>query len=106
MSLELTVQDLQQLLAAGAKPVIVDVREQWEFDLGHLDGSVHIPLGTLPERMQDLDRTAEIVTVCHTGRRSLQAAHFMHATGFARVRSLRGGVEAWSVQIDPSMPRY
>ncbi len=106
MSLELTVQDLQQLLAAGAKPVIVDVREQWEFDLGHLDGSVHIPLGTLPEGMETLDRSAEIVTVCHTGRRSLQAAHYMHASGFSRVRSLKGGVEAWSVQIDPSLPRY
>jgi molybdopterin/thiamine biosynthesis adenylyltransferase/rhodanese-related sulfurtransferase len=106
MGLELTVQELRDLLAAGAKPVVVDVRERWEFDIGHLAGSVHIPLGTLPERMAELDQAAEIVTVCHTGRRSLQAAHFMHASGFARVRSLRGGTEAWAVQIDPAMPRY
>jgi rhodanese-related sulfurtransferase len=104
--MELTVQELRDLIASGRTPVIVDVREPWEFDLGHIAGSVLMPLGELPERMAELDQAAETVTICHTGRRSLQAAHFMHASGFGRVRSVKGGVEAWAVQVDPTMARY
>ncbi len=104
--MELTVFELRDLRATNSTVVLVDVREQWEFDLGHLEGSVHVPLGTLPDRLAELDREVEVVTICHTGRRSLQAAHFLHAAGFRKVRSLKGGVEAWAVNIDPAMPRY
>jgi len=104
--MELTVFELRDLLAGGARVQLVDVREQWEYDIGHLEGSTLIPLGTLPDSLGRLDPKDEVITVCHTGRRSLQAAYFLHANGFGKVRSLRGGMESWAVNVDPDMPRY
>jgi len=105
-SMELTPLELRDALAAGRPMVLLDVREPWEFDLCHLPESVHIPLGSLPERVGELTAGAEIVTICHSGSRSLQAARFLKAQGHDNVRSLRGGVEGWAVQVDPGMARY
>jgi molybdopterin/thiamine biosynthesis adenylyltransferase/rhodanese-related sulfurtransferase len=102
--MELSTSELQAELAQGRKLTIVDVREQWEWDLGHIPGSVHMPLSTIPERMPELSGT--IVTVCHRGSRSVQAARFLKASGVDDVRSLRGGIEAYSVDVDPSIARY
>ncbi len=103
--MELTVFELRDLIAANAGVTIVDVREPWEYEIGHIAGSLLVPLGTLAARMGELDPSREIITVCHTGQRSLHAARFLHRNGL-RSRSLRGGVEAWAVDIDQGMPRY
>jgi adenylyltransferase/sulfurtransferase len=105
-SMELTVLELRDALAQGGSITLLDVREQWEFDLCHLPGSVLIPLSSLPERMGELDAAAEVVTICHSGGRSLQAARFLKASGHDKVRSLKGGVNLWAEQVDPGMARY
>jgi molybdopterin/thiamine biosynthesis adenylyltransferase/rhodanese-related sulfurtransferase len=104
--MEVTPLALKDEIAAGRKIVLVDVREQWELDLCRIAGSVHIPMYDLPARLDEIDRAATVVTVCHRGGRSLQAAMFLKANGFADVRSLRGGVDVWAADVEPGMARY
>ena len=87
-------------------PVLVDVREPWEFELCRIDGSRLVPLGELPQRAEELPRDRPLVMVCHTGRRSQNAAMFLVQAGFTDVHNLKGGVEGWALQVDPSMRRY
>ena len=93
-------------LLAGRKLQLVDVREPFEWRICHVDGSVLIPLGELPSRLEELDRRVPVVAICHTGRRSLDAARFLRSRGFADARSLNGGVADWAVEVDPAMARY
>ncbi len=88
------------------KPVVVDVREAWEFERCRIDGSLLVPLTTLPARIGELPRESDIVLVCHHGHRSQRAAMWLAGNGFERVHNLRGGVEAWACEVDPSMSRY
>lgn len=106
VSMELSVSEVKQALDRGEKLILLDVREDWEWDICHVAGSVHIPFATLPERMAELDQGAEIITICHKGGRSLQAARYLKGAGVGKVRSMRGGVEGWAVEVDPSMARY
>ena len=92
--------------ATREPPVLVDVREPWEFELARIEGSLLVPLGQLPSRVDELPRDRPLVMVCHTGRRSQNAAMFLAQSGFADVQNLSGGVERWAVEIDPSMRRY
>jgi rhodanese-related sulfurtransferase len=87
-------------------PVMIDVREVWEYELCRIDGSLLVPLGELGRRVEELPRDRALVMVCHTGRRSQHAAMLLAQAGFADVRNLAGGVEAWAVEIDPAMKRY
>jgi rhodanese-related sulfurtransferase len=84
---------------------VVDVREPWEWEIARIAGSRHLPLGELPGRLGELDPHAEIVTVCHKGKRSLQAQQLLQGAGF-RVRSLAGGIDAWAEEAEPGMARY
>ncbi len=88
------------------KPVLLDVREPWEFQTCHIDGAVLIPMQTVPARQEELDPEAPIVCICHHGMRSMQVAAFLERQGFTQVSNLTGGVHAWSQQVDPSMPTY
>ena len=90
----------------GAGPVLLDVREPWEFDTCHIDGSVHIPMATVPTRLTELDPNAETVVICHHGGRSMQVAMFLEQRGFSKVINLAGGVNAWAQTVDPGMPKY
>ena len=92
--------------ASRAAPLVVDVREPWEYDLCHIDPSMLIPLGQVANRMGELPRDRPLVMVCHTGRRSQNEALLLAASGFADVQNLRGGVEAWALEVDPAMKRY
>jgi len=74
--------------------------------VGHLEGSLHIPLGELPARLGELDTRREIVTLCHHGMRSLSARELLLGAGFARVRSLAGGIDAWAEEVDGAVGRY
>jgi adenylyltransferase/sulfurtransferase len=98
--------DLAAELGSGTAPQVVDVREPWEWDLGHLVGALHVPLGELPARLGELDPRAPIVTVCHRGVRSRKAQELLLAAGFPRVRSLDGGIDAWAVEVEPELTRY
>jgi len=87
-------------------PVLVDVREPWEYAHCRIDGSLSIPLGELPARLRELSRERELVLVCHHGNRSQNAAQWLAQNGYANVHNLRGGIEAWAVEIDPAVRRY
>jgi adenylyltransferase/sulfurtransferase len=94
--------------AAGRDPstVLVDVREPFEWDIVHVDGAHHLPLRDLPARLRELDGHADVLVYCHHGTRSRQAVELLRAAGFSKVRSVRGGIDAWAVDVDPSLARY
>jgi rhodanese-related sulfurtransferase len=98
--------ELASYLAAGHKPVLLDVREAWEWNICHLPDSLLMPLRELPTRVASLDKQAEIVLICHHGVRSFHAAHYLVSLGFERVINLSGGVAAWADEVDSTMPRY
>ena len=88
------------------RPFLLDVREGWEYDTCHIEGSTLMPMQTIPGRIDDLDEDAEIVCICHHGARSMQVAAFLERQGFAKVTNLTGGIHAWALQVDGTMPRY
>lgn len=88
------------------KPFLLDVRENWEFETCHIAGSTLMPMQTIPARIDDLDEEAAIVCICHHGARSLNVAAFLEHHGFSKVSNLTGGIHAWAVQVDSSMPKY
>ena len=98
--------DLQARLDRGEAPFLLDVREPGEFQIARLQGSVLVPLGDLVARQGELNRDAEIVVYCHQGVRSANATAYLRSVGFPLARNLVGGIDAWSLQIDPTVPRY
>lgn len=87
-------------------PLLLDVREPWEFETCHIPGAQLMPMQTIPARFQELDPDQQIVCICHHGGRSMQVANFLHRQGFTQVLNLTGGVHAWANQVDESMPTY
>jgi sulfur-carrier protein adenylyltransferase/sulfurtransferase len=104
--LEIAPRELAEWRAARRPLVLLDVRTPEEWSFGVIDGAVMLPLHELPQRLDELDRQADIVAYCHLGVRSLYAAQWLRDAGFERVWSLRGGTEAWSVEVDPAVARY
>lgn len=92
--------------AARAAPLLVDVREPWEYARCRIEGSLSVPLQELPARLAELPPERELVMVCHHGNRSRHAARWLQPQRFPAVHNLRGGVEAWALEVDPTMPRY
>lgn len=86
--------------------ILLDVREPHELALAALDASVHIPMQQIPSRLDEIDRSKTIVVMCHSGVRSMQVAGFLRQQGFENVINLDGGIDRWSREIDPSIPRY
>lgn len=106
MILQLTPAKLTEMLARGERVYLLDVRQQWERDLARLNDHALIPLNELPERYREIDaQDALVVCYCHHGVRSLSAAALLEAQGI-RAASLRGGIDAWSLEIDSNLPRY
>ncbi len=104
----LTPKDVQAGLNGGQETthaLLVDVRTPDEFARGSVPGACNIPLDTLPEKISLFDRARDIITICHHGRRSLQAAEFLCAQGFC-AKSMSGGMDAWALTIDPRIERY
>ncbi|WP_428100831.1 rhodanese-like domain-containing protein [Candidatus Rariloculus sp.] len=91
---------------AARAPILLDVREPEELAIAAVSDVVHIPMGQIPARLAELDRDKPIVCMCHGGVRSLRVAEFLSAHGFEHVFNLSGGIDAWSQQIDPDIPRY
>ena len=105
---QLSATQLRDWLADAerARPVLVDVREPWEFETCRIAGSLSMPLRGIPARFNELQRDDEIVMVCHHGARSFQAGMFLEQMGFTRITNLQGGVAAWARDVDPAMPTY
>ena len=106
MGYTITVHELKSRLDKGDKLFLLDVREPHEYALAKITGSVLIPLAELPSSLNKLDPDAEIVALCKMGMRSGDAVTFLLQQGFKNVKNLVGGIDAWSVEIDHSVPRY
>ena len=89
-----------------ARPVLLDVREPWEWEICRIDSARLMPMRTVPARAAELDQSSNIVVICHHGGRSLQVAHFLEHQGFTQVYNLAGGVHGWSQRVDPTLPIY
>src|SRR4029077_13149 len=103
---EVSVRDLAAERKQGRQLVVIDVRELHEIQMAAFPGALHIPLRQLPARLAELDPHLPLVTLCHTGMRSLKAREILMGAGFGNVRSVAGGIDAWSREIDPAIPRY
>jgi molybdopterin/thiamine biosynthesis adenylyltransferase/rhodanese-related sulfurtransferase len=102
---EITARELKEKLDHGEDVFILDVREPHEYQICNLKGHL-IPLGELPRRVHELDSAREIVAHCKSGKRSAQAVDFLRQAGFRKVYNLHGGILSWSIEVDPSVPRY
>ena len=103
---EISPTELNARLARGDAIQLLDVREPHEHAYARIDGARLIPLRTLPVRVIELDRSADLVVYCHHGVRSAHAVEFLREGGFERVRNLAGGIDRWSTDVDPAVPRY
>ena len=101
----ITPRELKARLDAGDRPVLLDVREPWEFSLARIEGSTLVPLSQLAERVGELDPAAETVAICHHGVRSAHVTQALERSGFANVLNLEGGLDAYA-DVDESVPRY
>jgi len=106
MGFVISPKELKTRLEKGDTLVLLDVREDWEYSLAKIDGSILVPLGTLPQSLNRLNREAEIIAICHHGMRSADATNFLLQQGFSNVKNLVGGIDAWSTQVDEAVPRY
>lgn len=105
MMLDLTPKELKEYLEFN-KPLLLDVREQWEWDKCHLDDAKLLPMGQIMANIESLDKTQETVLICHHGIRSMQVARYFESIGFDKIINLKGGVDAWAKTIDDSMTLY
>jgi len=104
--IEIGARELRAAWDRNPALVVLDVREPHEAAIARIAGARLIPLSELPARLREIDGRAEIITHCHHGARSLRALELLKGAGFANVRSLQGGIDAWSVDVDPEVPRY
>ncbi len=105
---QISPAELSSWLADPARPgpLLLDVREPWEFQTCHLGNSLLMPMREVPARLGELDPGAQTVVICHHGGRSMQVAMFLEKRGFANLYNLSGGVDAWARSVDPAMPVY
>ena len=94
------------LMDAARPPLILDVRETWEYRIARLPGALHVPMAEVHARMEEFDRGAEIVVVCHHGIRSRKVAHFLDQNQFSRVINLSDGIDGWARHVDRNMSTY
>ena len=104
--LEITPAELKARLNSGEKVVLVDVREPWEHEICRIEGARLVPLGVLAASLNTLPDVDEVICLCHHGMRSLDAAAWLRFQGFEKAKSLAGGIERWSLEVDPNVPRY
>jgi rhodanese-related sulfurtransferase len=103
---EISPAQAATLLKEG-KARLIDVREPWEFEAARIEGSLLMPMGDVPARAhQELDPDERIVVLCHHGMRSMNVAVWLRNQGFEQAQSLAGGIDAWSAEVDPTLPRY
>ena len=103
---EISAQELKAKLDTDASVLLLDVREQSEYDIAHIEGAWLIPLNTLPDQIDSIPAEQEIVVYCHHGQRSLYATAYLHQNGLRDAKNLAGGIDQWAAEIDPALPRY
>lgn len=104
--LEITPQEVKAKMERGERLILVDVREPWEHAQCRIEGAQLIPMGTIPANLQALDTDEDIVCYCHHGMRSRDVANWLRAQGVTHAKSMAGGIDRWSAEIDPKVPRY
>ena len=102
----ISVHELKQKIDANGALTVLDVREPFEYEIAHIEGTKLIPLGELPRRLDELERHGEIAVHCKSGKRSAQAVQFLRRAGFTNVVNIEGGIDAWADEIDPNVPKY
>jgi molybdopterin/thiamine biosynthesis adenylyltransferase/rhodanese-related sulfurtransferase len=103
---DISPHELKRRMDAGERFELIDVREPFEYEIAQIDGAKLIPLGEIAERLDELKREQPIIVHCHSGMRSAQAVRLLQQRGFAKVYNLEGGIDAWSDQVDPNVPKY
>jgi adenylyltransferase/sulfurtransferase len=101
-----TVEELQQKLQGARKPLLIDVREPFEYQICHIPGAQLIPLGTLPVQSEVWNKETEIFLLCRSGGRSAEAVKLLQHAGFTKVFNVDGGILAWADRIDPTVQKY
>jgi rhodanese-related sulfurtransferase len=105
---EIAPGDLQSLRTGGEVPLVIDCRETPEVEIASIDGTLHVPMDEIKSRLPELEDHADdlVIVLCHHGVRSLQVVAFLREQGFSDARSLAGGIDRWSIEIDSGIPRY
>jgi rhodanese-related sulfurtransferase len=103
---EISPQDLKARFDRGQRPVLLDVRQDWETKLCRLDNAMHIPIEEIEFRTEELNPDDEIVVYCHQGVRSAAVAAYLRERGFAKAVNLAGGLDLWARTVEPTMRRY
>ncbi len=108
VDVEISVQDVSQRLNQRQEMLLLDCREQHEYDVARIEDGVLIPMNEIPDRVSEIEsfRDKPIVVFCHGGVRSLRVTHWLREQGFANSQSMAGGIDAWSREIDPAVPTY
>lgn len=107
MPIEVTPFEVRDLLAAGTPLRLVDVREPHEYAICRIEGAELIPMGSIPQHLQDLDRDdSRLVVLCHHGVRSLAVVQWLLRQGVENCQSMAGGIDRWSLEVDSAVPRY
>jgi len=104
--LQINPQEVKQRLDRGETLVLVDVREPHEYAISRIEGAMLIPMGSIPANLQKLDTDEDVICFCHHGMRSLDVANWLRAQGIKTAKSMTGGIDRWSLEIDPRVPRY
>jgi adenylyltransferase/sulfurtransferase len=105
-NMEVAPREVKDMLGRGEKILFVDVRERWEYETSHIEGSVLIPLREIPTNLPRLEAAGDVVLFCHHGMRSMDAAAWLRSQGVQGARSMAGGIDRWATEIDPNTPRY
>jgi rhodanese-related sulfurtransferase len=104
--LQISPAEVKSRMDRGEKIVLLDVREPWEYELCRIEGAKLVPLGSLAANVNGLLGVDEVICYCHHGMRSLDAAAWLRFQGIEKAKSLSGGIERWSTDVDPHVPRY
>lgn len=104
--IEITPREVSDRIEKHERFLLVDVREKWEYEAAHIEGSVLIPLREIPGHLQRLAAEGGVVCFCHHGVRSMDAAAWLRSKGVAGARSMAGGIDRWTTEVDPLVPRY
>lgn len=102
---QLSVKELKRRIDAGEEVYILDVREPYEYQIANIGGTL-IPMNDVPQRLAEIDREREVIVQCKSGGRSQRVAEFLQQAGYPKVANLAGGIQAWSTEIDPTIPKY
>ncbi|HUJ32727.1 MAG TPA: rhodanese-like domain-containing protein [Candidatus Acidoferrum sp.] len=105
-NIEIAPREVMELLRRGGDFLFVDVREKWEHDTSRIEGATLIPLREVPAHLPRFEQASEVVLFCHHGMRSLDAAAWLRSQGIESARSMAGGIDRWSMEIDSRVPRY